>query len=309
MHGLTLVILLIGFVALIKGAAIFVDGSSELAKIFKVPTLIIGLTIVAFGTSAPELAVSTSAALMGSNEIALSNVLGSNIFNLLMVLGVCAIIRPIPLDQDFLARDYPVSTFSTLGLLLLCLPIACINIAISLLLLLTFGVYLYYLIKKAKASSSEEPATPRYPLWKSILFIIIGLALVIGGGQAVVYGAKEIARALGMTETLIGLTVVAVGTSLPELVTSIVAARKGDAGLAIGNVLGSNIFNLLFILGVSGLLHPITVNVMSIYDLVVLTGISCIAYSFSKTSKRITRAEGFIMVCIYVGYMVFAVVR
>jgi len=125
----------------------------------------------------------------------------------------------------------------------------------------------------------------------------------------VVYGAKEIARALGMTETLIGLTVVAIGTSLPELVTSIVAARKGDAGLAIGNVLGSNIFNLLFILGVSGLLHPITVNVMSIYDLVVLTGISCIAYAFSKTSKRITRVEGFIMVCIYVGYMVFAVVR
>jgi len=145
MHDLTLVILLMGFVALIKGADIFVDGSSELAKIFKVPTLIIKLTIVAFGTSAPELAVSTSAALMGSNEIALSNVLGSNIFNLLIVLGVCAIIRPIPLDQDFLARDYPVSTFSTLGLLLLCLPIACINRAISLLLLLTFGVYLYYL--------------------------------------------------------------------------------------------------------------------------------------------------------------------
>lgn len=309
MQIVTLVILLMGFVALIKGADIFVDGSSELAKIFKVPTLIIGLTIVAFGTSAPELAVSTSAALMGSNEIALSNVLGSNIFNLLMVLGVCAIIRPILLDQDFLARDYPVSTFSTLGLLLLCLPIACINRAISLLLLLTFGVYLYYLIKKAKACSSEEPVTPKYPLWKSILFIIIGLALVIGGGQSVVYGAKEIARALGMTETLIGLTVVAVGTSLPELVTSIVAARKGDAGLAIGNVLGSNIFNLLFILGVSGLLHPITVDVMSIYDLVVLTGISCIAYAFSKTSKLITRVEGSVMVCIYVEYMAFAIIR
>ena len=275
---LDIIILVVGFIALIKGADIFVEGSSALAKNFKVPGVIIGLTIVALGTSAPELAVSTSAAMQGANEIALSNVIGSNIFNLLAVLGVCALIHSVPVDDDILKRDFPISIITTLIVLSMTSfgstltgiemsdNVGDITRTIGIVLIFVFVSYIMILIVNAKKHTQGEDDIKQIPLRKCFLYIIIGIALIIAGGQAVVYSAKEIARIAGMSETLIGLTIVAVGTSLPELVTSIVASRKGENGMAVGNVIGSNIFNLLFILGVSSAIHPIQVNLASVYD-------------------------------------------
>lgn len=325
MFILNLIILTAGFLALIKGADIFVDGSAALAGNFKVPALIIGLTIVALGTSAPELAVSTSAALQGSNEIALSNVVGSNIFNLLCVLGVCALIHPVPVGRDILKRDFPVTIISTIfvlfttgGAMLLSgkLPGAdmketagSVSRMLGAGLMAAFIVYICYLIYDAKRNPQKEEEGYHVPVWKCIMLIIFGLALVVGGGQAVVYSAKEIARAAGMTETLIGLTIVAIGTSLPELVTSIVAAEKGQTELAVGNVIGSNIFNLMFILGISSVLHPVSVNVASVYDMLILTFVSILMLIFSLTSEKIGRTEGGIMTAVYIADVIFAFLR
>lgn len=325
MFILNLIILAAGFFALIKGADIFVDGSAALARNFKVPALIIGLTIVALGTSAPELAVSTSAALQGSNEIALSNVVGSNIFNLLCVLGVCALIYPVPVDVRILKRDFPITIASTVFVLFATggatlfrnniFQFGMEEIAgtvsrmVGAALIIAFVGYIGYLIYDAKRNPNEEEDGEHVPTWKCTLLIVLGLALIVGGGQAVVYSAKEIARAAGMTETLIGLTIVAVGTSLPELVTSVVASRKGQTELAIGNVVGSNIFNFLFILGISAVIHPVAVNVASVYDMMILIFVSILTLVFSVSSKKIGRMEGGIMVAVYVADVIFAVLR
>lgn len=322
---LNLLILVVGFYALIKGADLFVDGSSALAKNFKVPGVIIGLTIVALGTSAPELAVSTSAALSGSNEIAISNVVGSNIFNLIVVLGVCAVIHSVPVDTIILKRDFPFTIIITL-LVLFGTSFSSIangsflkmnmsdnagNVtrALAILLLVIFVAYIVYLIIDAKRHPVQEEEIESQPVWKCFLLIVIGLVFIVAGGQAVVYSAKEIARAAGMTETLIGLTVVALGTSLPELVTSIVAAKKGETGMAVGNVVGSNLFNLMFILGVSSAIHPIGVNVASVFDMLILVVISLITYVFAITKKNINRVEGLIMVAMYIADVAFAIMR
>lgn len=321
----SILILVVGFVALIKGADWFVDGSSAMAKTLHVPGVIIGLTIVAFGTSAPELAVSTLAALQGSNEIAISNVVGSNIFNLLCVLGVCSLIYPVPVEKGILNRDYPVTIAVTVIVLLgACFKtlfstgwvhinmdsnVGLISRPLSIALLLLFIAYIVYLVIDAKKNPTEDDDIDVQPLWKSVVLIIIGIMLIIGGGQAVVYAAKAIARTFGMTETLIGLTIVAVGTSLPELVTSIVAAKKGETGMAVGNVVGSNIFNMMFILGLSSLIHPIDVNMASLWDLIILIIVSVIAYVFSCTKRNIGKREGAIMLLIYLADMVFAILR
>ena len=321
---LQIILLVAGFVALIKGADIFVDGSASVAAIFKVPSVIIGLTIVAMGTSAPELAVSTSAALKGSNEIALSNVVGSNLFNLLMVLGVCAVIKPVPIESTIKKRDFPFSIiitvllFTALGISVLkSTDFSTVRMAdnvseigrpIGIALLLVFIGYLSVLIVSAKKNKTEsEPAKVMSPL-KSALFILIGVALIIAGGQFVVNSAKYIAAALGMSETLIGLTVVALGTSLPELVTSIVASKKGENALAVGNVVGSNLFNILLILGVSATIHPIQVNFASMCDFAILIVASAMVYVFSLT-KKINRVEGAVMILFYAATVVFAALR
>lgn len=321
---LSCLLLVVGFVALIKGADFFVDGSSGLAANFKVPGVIIGLTIVAMGTSAPELAVSTSAALAGSNEIALSNVVGSNIFNLLGVLGICALIHPIPIDKTIMKRDYPISV----GISLLTLIAVGLGFVISgnfaetgmldnvgevsrpygIILLVLFVSYIVMLIMQARKNRQQEEATKPMPIWKCILLILVGLACIIVGGELVVDNAKKIAAAAGMSETLIGLTIVAIGTSLPELVTSIVASKKGENGLAVGNVVGSNIFNILFILGVSSTIHPIAVNLASVLDLAIMIVVSVITYLFAKSGK-LGRPAGAAMVALYAADVVFAIVR
>lgn len=321
---LNIILLVAGFVALVKGADLFVDGSSSIAAIFKVPSVIIGLTIVALGTSAPELAVSTSAALKGSNEIALSNVVGSNIFNLLMVLGVCAVIKPLPITKVIKKRDFPLSivvTAALFGVLALQMigkvdfgavkmsdNVSEVSRIIGISLLVLFIIYIVVLIISAIKNKTEgEPTKTMSPL-KSILFIIIGLALIIAGGQFVVNSAKFIAAAFGMSETLIGLTVVAFGTSLPELVTSIVASRKGENELAVGNVVGSNIFNMMFILGISAALHPITVNFACMTDFAILIVASIMVFIFALKNK-INRVEGIVMILFYIATVVFAAVR
>lgn len=320
-----LIVLIVGFVALVKGADVFVTGSSALARIFKVSGLIIGLTIVALGTSAPEMAVSTIAALNNSNELALSNVIGSNTFNLIGVLGVCALIYPLPVDDRILKRDFPVSIAATLILLIMSgwrilsgAGLTDLNVdqnvgqltrLMGAILMVLFISYIIYLIYDARKHQDDSDDVPCMPGWKCVLFIVIGLALIIGGGQAVVYSARKIASALGMTETLIGLTVVAIGTSLPELVTSIVAARKGETDMAVGNVIGSNIFNILFILGTSSLLRPIGVNLASVFDILILIFVNTVTLIFSITSKKIQRGEGAVLLLLYVASVLFAVFR
>ncbi len=323
---LDVVILIAGFIALIKGADWFVDGAAALAKKLKVPGLIIGLTVVAMGTSAPELAVSTSAAIQGANELAVSNVVGSNLFNTLMVLGICALIHPLPVGDSVLTRDFPVNLGVTFLLLIgscymLLMNGGLLNVAMSdnvgivsrwlgLILLAIFVCYIVYLIHDARKNPAKtEEEYEDMPGWKCFLLIIIGIALIVAGGEAVVYGAKNIALAAGMTETLVGLTIVALGTSLPELVTSIVAARKGETGMAVGNVVGSNIFNVLLILGVSSAIHPIAVNAASVWDLYILIGIGILTYVFGLTKKAIKRPEGAVMVLLYFAAMAFAIVR
>lgn len=325
MIALFVILLIIGFIALIKGADFFIDGSSKIAGYLGVSGLIIGLTIVAMGTSAPELAVSTIAAIQGSNEIALSNVLGSNTFNLLGVLGVCAIVSPLPVDKNALKRDFPLSVIITIILMLVTCGSTFLNRNIAFnemntsigtvskitgaVMLIIFTGYIIMLIKTAHNDKNDNSERQKSSIAKCVLLILLGLILIIGGGQAVVYSAKEIARSFGMTETLIGLTIVAIGTSLPELVTSLVAAHKGETGLAIGNAIGSNLFNVMFILGISSVIRPITVNVASLYDMIILIVISVLTYIFSLSSKRITRIEGVVMISIYVLYVVFAIVR
>lgn len=321
---LQIVLLVAGFVALIKGADLFVDGSSSLAAIFKVPSIIIGLTIVAMGTSAPELAVSTSAAINGSNEIAVSNVVGSNLFNLLMVLGVCALIKPLPLDSVIKKRDFPFSIIITIALfaalgvgVLRSTDFATVKMNdtvttlerwMGIALLVIFVIYLIVLIRSALKNKTEGEAVKQMSPLKSVLFILIGIALIVAGGHFVVESAKYIAAAFGMSETLIGLTIVAVGTSLPELVTSVVASRKGENGLAVGNVVGSNIFNILLILGLSGTIHPIGVNLASMVDFAILLAASILVFLFSLRNK-INRPQGAVMILLYVAIMVFAIVR
>ena len=318
------VLLVVGFIALIKGADLFVDGSSGLAKNFRVPGVVIGLTIVAMGTSAPELAVSTSAALKGANEIALSNVIGSNIFNLLVVLGICAVIHPMPIDKTIIKRDFPISIgITVLTLIAVGAPflisgniaeakmsdnIGEVSRIYSIILLVMFVSYIAMLIISARKDPQEEDGTEPRPLWQCLLLILVGVACIIAGGQFVVNSAKAIAVGFGVSETLIGLTIVALGTSLPELVTSIVASRKGENGLAVGNVVGSNIFNILFILGVSCTIHPIAVNFASLIDMAVLIAVSLMTLIFAG-SKNIGRVRGAVMVAVYIADVVFAVLR
>ena len=300
--------LIIGFVLLIKGADLFVDGASSVAGKLKIPSLIIGLTVVSLGTSMPEAAVSVSASLGGNNGISLGNVIGSNIFNLLMVVGISSIILPVVTDRDVLKRDMPINIAITAGLCVMLFDGNLSRLDAAILLVL-FVAYMFLLVRSALKNRVEEPAQKTLTWPRSILFILAGAAAIIGGGQMVVNSAKVIAAALGMGETLIGLTVVALGTSLPELVTSIVAARKGDSGIAMGNVVGSNIFNILFILGLAGVISPMTADAEFFIDTGILIAVSAMMMIFAFTHRKTSRAEGAISVLVYVAYTAYIIMR
>ena len=312
------VILIIGFILLIKGADFFVEGCASMAKILRVPTIIIGLTIVAFGTSAPEATVSISASIRGANDIAISNVVGSNIFNLLVVIGICAVLKPIPVRREILRRDFPFSILITILLLIFCADqFFRGNTASNMLgfwdgviLLLLFALFVFLMVRSA-LKNREEPAEDYeiLPLWKSLVFIVGGLAGVILGGNMVVEGATEIARSFGLSENLIGLTIIALGTSLPELVTSVVAARKGENDLAVGNIVGSNIFNILLILGASSAIIPVAVSTESLYDMIILIVVSTISYLFAIRKKSLNRLEGSAMLLMYAAYLAYIILR
>lgn len=315
---LHLLVLVIGFVALVKGADLFVDGSASLARKFNVPGLVIGLTIVAFGTSAPELAVSTVAALNHSNEIALSNVVGSNIFNLLCVLGFCAIFSPIPISEDIIKRDFPFSIIVTILVLFFCggpflngseSSIAgTVSRAEGLFLLVAFLIYMALLVSRAKNNPEDKNLkNTNISLKKCLLLMLAGISLIVAGGQAVVNSAQSIAYFFGMSETLVGLTIVAVGTSLPELVTSIVAAGKHENGLAMGNVVGSNLFNIMFILGTTTIINPLDVTYELSANLIFLIFISILSFVFIMTKRELSRKEGAVMALLYLGQIIYAI--
>lgn len=301
-------LLIVGFVLLIKGADLFVDGSSSVAKLLKVPSVIIGLTIVSIGTSAPEAAVSITAGIAGNNEIAVSNIIGSNIFNLLMVIGICAIIKAFASDKDIVKRDLPINIGVTVILLLMILDGKLGRLDGIILLVLMIAYIVLLVVNALKNRQTGEETKAMSPL-KSILFIAIGLFAIILGGDFVVDSSATIAKNFGMSETLVGLTIVAVGTSLPELVTSIVAATKGESGLALGNAVGSCIFNIILILGVSSLLSPIPVVFESVIDCIVLLGVTVLTYLFSRTSSKTLRWEGIVYVLIYLVYIGYAIIR
>lgn len=324
------VLLLIGFVLLIKGADFFVDGASSIARLLKIPAVIIGLTIVAIGTSAPEAAVSITAALNENNAIALSNVVGSNIFNILVVAGVCAVMLPYTIEKGILKRDFPINIILSIIVAIMALMGGISRIG-GIILLLCMAFYLYLTIRAAKKGKIEDDENDTSSdLYKkllskmdnfipsqtvsgailSVLFCIVGLAAVILGGQMVVDNASAIARAWGLSDTLIGLTIVAIGTSLPELVTSIVASGKGESDLAIGNVVGSNIFNLTFILGMSATLNPITSPDSAFTDAVIMTGTAVLASVLCAGKKHIfNRCEGALCILLYIVYTAYIIMR
>ena len=302
------ILLIIGFVLLVKGADFFVDGASSIAAKLKVPSLIIGLTVVSMGTSLPEAAVSISASLSGNNGISLGNVVGSNLFNLLVVVGVSSMILPIVSDSEVLKRDMPINILITAVLCAMLLDgkLSRLDAAI---LLLMLAAYLFLLIRSALKNRTEESQQKVMTWTKSILFSVVGAAAIIGGGQLVVESAKVIAATLGMGETLIGLTVVAIGTSLPELVTSIVAAKKGDSGIAMGNAVGSCIFNILFILGMAGVISPMTADSAFFIDTGILIGVSSMMLLFAFTGKKTSRIEGAASTLVYVAYTAYIIMR
>lgn len=315
---LSFVMLVIGFVLLVWGADKFVEGASALARKMGVSPLLVGLTIVAFGTSMPELAVSVTAALRGANEIAVGNVVGSNIFNLLVVAGLSAVICPLVMDKMLLRRDWPLSIFAAVLLLVAIAPDHVIARWEGAVLLVIFAVILSRQIKAALndraqlAAAEAEAAEEAAEMTKSPVMIwvniVLGLACIVLGGQLAVNGATGIARMFGLSETLIGLTIVAIGTSLPELVTSIVAARKGQNEIAMGNVIGSNLFNIMLILGVSAVITPIPVQATSIIDCLFLITISVVFYLPARKGK-LGRLPGAVMAAMYVAYTAYLIMR
>lgn len=302
------ILLMIGFFLLIKGADFFVDGSSSLARILKIPTVIIGLTIVAMGTSAPEASVSMNAAIIGNNDIAISNVVGSNIFNTLIVVGMCAFLMSFFVDDDISKRDLPINLMISIALVVMFLDRTLSRLD-GFVLLAGMLIYLCIMIVSALRNRTQENFNQTMSLPKSLLFMIVGLIAVIYGGDLVVDNASKIAKMFKMSQNFIGLTIVAIGTSLPELVTSIVATRKGESELALGNAVGSNIFNILFILGMSAIISPMSVLSESIIDGIVMIGVALLLLVFAKFKGKMERKEGFMCIVLYVLYTLYLFVR
>ena len=321
-----ILLLAVGFAFLVKGADFFVEGSSSIAKKLKVPPIIIGLTIVAMGTSLPETAVSVTASLVQNNELAVSNVVGSNIFNLMFVIGVCSILTPIMVQKATVVRDIPLSLGCALVLLVLGISGLgdkagmTLGHADGVIFLIVFAGYIFTMVRsamKARAAGQkveiegveECDNMKELSYGKSILFLIVGAAAIAFGGDLTVDTASRIAIELGMSQTLVGLTIVSIGTSLPELVTSVVAARKNEVDMAVGNAVGSNIFNILMVLGIASAISPVALIRENIIDIVLLMVFSVMVWIFAGTRKKIERKEGIIMVVVYLVYCAYIIAR
>lgn len=343
---LQIVLLVVGFILLIKGADIFVGGASKTAEIFRVPKMLIGLTIVAFGTSAPELAVSISALASGNTDMVIGNVIGSCILNILLILGLTATIYPIEIHCDTVRKELPLTMLISTALAVLFLDVALaggttneITREDGIIILLFFLIFLYYLVVMAKRGNNKPSAAEKIAaektnqkkvaakgasakgtkrktagakkgLLKQVVLIVLGLAGLILGSQMVVDNASAIAAHLGMTERLIGMTIVALGTSLPELVTSVTAARKHESALAVGNIIGSNIFNICIVLGVPVVMFgTIAQGSFQLVDLIVLVASSALLFFFAKSRRKISRVEGALMLTaffVYYGFILLA---
>lgn len=314
---LQVALLIIGFVLLIKGADWLVDGASSVASNFKVSKLLIGLTIVAFGTGAPELAVSFSSLINGSTDILVGNVIGSNIINVLLLIGIAAVIRPIKVQKDTVSKELPLLLLISTALIILLLDVnlaeAVINTfsrADAIICLLFFCIFLYYLFSLARKNKKEAKKVekPKYKIGKSFLFVILGLVGVVGGSQLVVNSASTIATTIGISERIISLTIIALGTSLPELVTTVMAARKGESDLLVGNIVGSNIFNICIVLALPvAFAGGITPNNFEVIDLTMLVISSVLLCFLARRDHKITRTDGFLMLSIFLLYYGFII--
>lgn len=309
------IFLIIGMVLLIKGADFFVDGASKIAKAFHIPSLIIGLTLVSMGTSAPELSVSLNAALSGSNDISLGNVIGSNLCNTLLILGLSAAFAPLVITKEMKRYDIPIMVFIYALMIVFGFVISpnSLDWIESLVLLILFVSYIIFLILRAKKENKEEEKEQeeisKGKLVISAILAVVGLCAIIFGGDLVVDSASSIALELGMSEALVGLTIVAVGTSLPELVTSVVAAVKKENDIALGNVIGSNIFNVLLILGTTSVISPLVISNAVLVDLIILLATGLILLLISQLFKDIKKHQGFIFMVLYIAYIVFIIIR
>lgn len=310
MHMLMeMILLVVGFAMLIKGADIFVEGAAGIAAKFGIPQLVIGLTIVAMGTSAPEAAVSIAAAFKGTADITIGNVVGSNIINILVILGVTALIVAVAVQQSTVRYEIPFVILVTIVLLVMGALDGKIGRLDGVILWALFIVYLIYLFLMAKHGREEEETQMDAPVWKLLLFVVIGAALIVIGADVSVDAASEIARVIGLSERFIGLTIVALGTSLPELCTSVVAARKGNADLAIGNIVGSNIFNILFVVGTTALIIPVPFNPAFVVDTAVAIGAAVLLWVCVFRKKKLTRPGGILMLAAYAGYFAYLMMK
>ena len=308
---INILLLIAGFALLIKGADMFVDGASATAQNFKVPKMLIGLTIVAFGTSSPEFAVSMQALASGSTDMVLGNVIGSCILNILLIIGIAAMIKPIKIKDNTVKKELPIALLISTLLTVLLLDIKLGNGILNqitrseaIVILLFFSVFVYYLFALAKQNKEDkEVEKPKMKLWKSLLFVGVGLAGIIIGSDFVVNNATAIAKALGLSERIIALTIIAFGTSLPELVTTIVSSNKDEQDILVGNIIGSNIFNICVVLGIPvAIFGTITPRSFSYIDLIMLVGSALLLFIVSKTKKHITRFEGFLMLVAFMVY-------
>lgn len=320
MTSLEYILLVIGFVLLIKGADYFVEGASNIAVKLNVSPLLVGLTIVALGTSSPEATVAILAALEGSPGVVLGNVIGSNIVNITVVIGLTALIAPLTVQSETVRKEIPFAMLAAIVLMILMADVALqgaganiINRGDGIIILLFFSVFLYYVFEMAmknRSSTVEKVDADTGESWlKNILFTIGGLIAIIIGGEMVVSSATEIALSLGMSEALVGLTIVAIGTSLPEIMTSVTAALKGKGDMAIGNVVGSNIFNIFFVTGTASTVAPIAAESKLFFDGWVMVGLTVLLLIFSRTHFKIGRREGAVLLLAYITYLVYIIMR
>ena len=318
---MSFLILIIGFALLIKGADVFVEGASSIAKKFNVPSMIIGLTIVAMGTSAPEAAVSVTSSLAGQNDMSVANVVGSNFFNVLVVLGVSSIIAKLPVQEETIKKDTPFLILVSILLLVFGINLKLGRIE-GLALLGLFTYFLVNTIKSAKKATEDDSletgetaiaietqTSSEISLPKTILVSIVGIVGIVLGGDMVVNSATSIATSLGMSANLVGLTIVAVGTSLPESLTSDVTAKYRDTEIAIGNVIGSNLFNILLVLGLAAVINPISMSMLAFIDIIFMVLITLLLYMFMKKRNSLVKSQGVILVALYIAYMAYTIIR
>lgn len=308
---LNVLFILVGIVLVLWGADRLTDGAVAVAEKMKMPQIVIGLTIVAMGTSMPEFCVSLVSALKGTTDLAVGNIVGSNIFNTLLIVGVSAWVAPMTILKSTVRKDIPFALFASVILLIMCLDGNISRLDAGILFVL-FLIFMYVTLKSAKTKEDDTTAKTdsiednKKPMatWLSIVWIIVGLACLIGGSNLFVEGATKVAEHIGVSEAVIGLTIVAGGTSLPELATSVVSARKGNSGIAIGNVLGSNVFNILAILGVTGVITPMHLQGITMLDLSMMVFSTLLVWLFSFTKYKIARWEGIVLTIVFIGYMV-----